>query len=264
MVCKASLAICGIILFIHGYRCCVILVNFPLLFQTLNGASPRCSIVKIALTNKSQPMLHPKISVIIPTTHNRKPFNERILNMYIQQDYINKELLWDYEEGTIGEKRNRLCARATGEVIIHMDSDDSYRPDWITKSVEALISSDADIVGLERFHMIRESDQAIWKFYYPGPTYLSGATMVYHKKYWEAEPFQNIMSPEDIYFLLVRKVKPKIFPHDYIDGFMATIHEGNTCRKTLDNPVYTRLSVEDEESVLSKWGLLKGLGPSGK
>lgn len=209
-------------------------------------------------------MINPKVSVIIPTTHNRKPFNERILNMYIQQDYINKELLWDYEEGTIGEKRNRLCARATGEYIVHCDSDDFYRPDWITKSVQALLNSNADITGLEKIYFIRESDQAIWHYHYPGINYLSGATMVYHKRYWEAEPFQDVQFPEDTLFLVGRKVPPNIFAHDYIDGFMAAIHEGNTCRKTLSNPVYTRLSVEDEESVLSKWGLLKGLGPSGK
>lgn len=207
-------------------------------------------------------MNNPKVSVIIPTTHNRKPFNERILNMYIQQDYINKELLWDYEEGTIGEKKNRLCARAIGEIIVHMDSDDMYQPDWITRSVQALTNSNADIAGIERLYFIRESDHAIWQYHYPGINYIAGATMVYHKRYWEAESFQNIQFPEDTLFLVGRKVPPKIFAHDYIDGFMATIHEGNTCRKTLSNPVYTRLSVEDEESVLSKWGLLKGLGPS--
>ncbi len=208
-------------------------------------------------------MILPKVSVIIPTTHNRKAFNERILNMYIQQDYVNKEILWDYDEGTIGEKRNRLCARAIGEVIVSFDSDDFYRPDWITKSVQALLNSNADITGLEKFYMIREEDQAIWRYHYQGRQYISGATMCYRKKYWEAEPFPNIQSPEDIHFLLVRKVPPIIHVHDYIEGFMASIHDNNTCKRRVGSVEYTRLSVEEEQGVLDSWGI-KNCCPGGE
>lgn len=85
------------------------------------------------------------VSVICPTTHDRN--NELIKEIFEAQDYPNKELIFDYNEGSIGLKRNRCIDVSSGEIILHFDSDDWYAPDYITKSVNHLIESKAQIMG---------------------------------------------------------------------------------------------------------------------
>lgn len=52
---------------------------------------------------------------------------------------------------TIGDKRNHLCAAATGEVIAFFDDDDHYAPDYIRRMVDGL--GDADLVKLAGWYV---------------------------------------------------------------------------------------------------------------
>jgi hypothetical protein len=49
---------------------------------------------------------------------------------------------------SIGEKRNRLVQRATGEFIVQFDDDDYYAPDYVQTMVATLVARDADLINL--------------------------------------------------------------------------------------------------------------------
>lgn len=194
-----------------------------------------------------------KVSVITPT-RQRTEMLEKCIAQFNAQDYPNKEMIiafndretYDYlgsleykptdnvfpldvvkENPTIGYLRNEACKFAKGEIILHMDDDDFYATDWITQSVESLISSGGDIVGLINAYFYRHPDK-LW-LYKPTRTMIPvilGATMCYWKKTWERGHFPNISKGEDTSFY--NKVAQKPFAHDYKDGFVAMIHGRNT------------------------------------
>lgn len=165
-----------------------------------------------------------KVTVITPTTHDRANMNRRITDLMQAQDYPAFEHLYDFSDNPIGTKRNILCARAEGDIIIHADSDDYYAPDWITRSVEHLLSSGADITGLKRAYFY-EPGKNLWQYNYTGSQgYVIGATMCYKRSWWEQNPFKDFQVGEDLKFCVHANVKA----HDYINGFYASIHNQNT------------------------------------
>lgn len=171
-------------------------------------------------------MISPKVSVIIPCS--RPDEVPQILELYHAQDYPNKEVIINTADLTIGAKRNALCYSATGDIIIHFDSDDYYTPDWISRSVKALIDSKADLTGLKDAYFYN-TQTYIGKLYQYSmhPLYCVGATMCYWKKTWERNKFnEHVKTGEDAIFAANSGI---IHNHDYIDGFTATIHGQNTC-----------------------------------
>jgi len=169
-----------------------------------------------------------KVSVIVPTTIDRAAMNGRICGIYDSQDYNHKQLILDTSSGSIGDKRNRLCGECNGDIIIHMDSDDIYTPDWISKSVAALIESKADIVGLSSCYFHKTDTNQIFSFDRQENTqlYMPEATLCYWRKTWERNPFPDTSAGEGLAFLANGG---RLYAHGYKDGFLATIHGANTC-----------------------------------
>ena len=199
--------------------------------------------------------MNPLVTVIVPTTHERKSYNEAILNNFIQQDYLSKHIIFDYREGTIGEKRNRLCHKAVGDIIVHGDSDDLYAKNWITKSVEALLESEADIVGLSKCHFYDPIQDRAYEYNHAGnPTsYLVGATLCYRKSFWERNPFADFQVGEDALFCTGSVGRrATLFNHGYQEGFLASIHPNNTSPRVLDNAINYRMCSEEEKEVIVK------------
>jgi len=166
-----------------------------------------------------------KVTCITPTTHNRALFNERISRIFNEQDYADKEHIFCYDEGTVGEKRNTCCKNANGDIIIHMDSDDLYATDWISKSVKALLDSGAHMVGLKSAFFYQSGTQLFSYDYKGGQPYVCGATMCYLKNVWQRSPFRYVSEGEDLYFCMGKR----IMPHNYKEGFTAILHDNNTC-----------------------------------
>lgn len=164
-----------------------------------------------------------KVTVITPTTHSRKAWNDRVPKIIEAQDYPDIEWLVCYDDVPIGMKRNSLVAAATGDIICHVDSDDYYSPDWITKSVEALVNSNAELTGLSSAYFAKNGK--LLDYTYTGKMpYVCGATMCYWRSTWEKRKFKDINSGEDTMFCEGRKV----FAHDYKTGFLANLHDNNT------------------------------------
>ncbi len=127
------------------------------------------------------PKNHVKVSVITPT-FEREQFLPNILACFLSQDYPNLEwLILDdsrqpaeclkdlhhpnvcYEHASnrlsIGEKRNQLVARASGELIAHFDDDDFYAPDYISTMVAQLQRRDADLLNLRGWFLFDRRTQ---------------------------------------------------------------------------------------------------------
>lgn len=191
------------------------------------------------------------VSVIILTSQDRKEMFERCIAMYRAQDYENKEVIIVNDEGytryrstlsaeaswginepkkTIGAKRNIgvQVASADSKIIIPMDDDDLYLPDWITSSVNALIKSGADIVGLSSCYFHNTATNAIHSFDRNpnAQLYMPEATLCYWRKTWERNPFPDTSAGEGMAFLANGG---RLHAHGYKEGFLATIHGSNTC-----------------------------------
>lgn len=205
----------------------------------------------------------PAVSIICPTIESRKHLRQRVEFMADYQTYPILELLFDKEPGTIGEKRNRLCDRAKGDVIIHMDDDDLYATYWIEVSVAELIKKESDMVGLSNacFTDI-EDNYATWEYKYgiSDKPFVLGATMVYWKETWRKHPFEHRNTGEDVKFQRARHEPINIVPHNFKEGFLATIHEGNTCKRIVECVDYTRLEEEKEKEIKHLWEKLVAIG----
>lgn len=179
------------------------------------------------------------VSIVTPTTYDRAIFNERIANIGKSQDYPNiVEHLFDYSDNIIGTKRNNLADNAIGDIIVHMDSDDYYAYDWVSKCVHELQQNPtADIVGLSQFY-------ATGGFKYVGSNNSKtvwGATMAYRKTFWKSNNFKDIQVGEDYMFCK----KANVIINPYINGFLATIHSGNTSPKNTTNSAWVSLCHKD-------------------
>lgn len=167
----------------------------------------------------------PKVSIITPTTHNRDKYNDLCAEYARKQDYSGEiEHLWDYDEGSIGEKLNRLCKRATGEIIIRFDSDDFYSREWVSISVAHLLLTGAEITGISSAYFFNPYG-ACYKYSYRGRRpHVLGGSMCFTKKAWENEKFKHISNGEDYYFAFYKKC----VVHQNIHHFCALVHSNNT------------------------------------
>lgn len=99
--------------------------------------------------------MKPKLSILIPSTNDRRTFNERIyyilkwqIELFSLEDDV--ELLFNFEDGTIGAKRNELVRKAKGEAMAFVDSDDlvcdgylKHGMDFVNSGMDA-----ASLIGL--------------------------------------------------------------------------------------------------------------------
>lgn len=202
-------------------------------------------------------MNQPFVSCIMPTA-NRQQFLPYAIEYFLQQDYQNSELII-LDDGTessqsvipedpriryfyddyvqlLGTKRNFCCEQARGEIIIHLDDDDWYEKDWISREVEALQSSDADITGLSDVNFFLNDSNQHWEFRdEPGlKPWVYGGTLAYRKSFWEANKFNEMNAGEDNEFIW--RAKAKIQAHEYTAGYLGLIHRDNAGVVPFENP----------------------------
>lgn len=210
-------------------------------------------------------MSKPKVSCIMLTA-NRPNFVELSVGYFLNSDYRDaelviiddgkesvKHLLPDHRRikyffteplGSIGVKRNYACEKAEGEIIMHWDDDDYYPYDWMTRQVKALEESKADIVGLNQILFYSPLMNKFWNYdnKETDPPWLSGATMAYRKSFWEKHPFKDLQIGEDYDYIW--NTGATIYAHDYPNGFIATLHNGNTTLKPFENPKHKKYALE--------------------
>lgn len=172
--------------------------------------------------------------------------------MFIAQNYPAKELCilmdipgytkdmqvenniwqWGIPKASIGAKRNELCEFARGEIILNFDDDDTYAKDWISHSVNSLLTTKADLTGLDSAYFRDTKGQRYQYIYKPGQPYIIGATFCYWKRTWERAPFPDKQEGEDAAFCATAGL---VLPHGYINGFEASIHANNTSKRHISD-----------------------------
>lgn len=176
----------------------------------------------------------PCVLIITPCTKERAVMANRLMGMIRRQHlHYSGQILtaWHWGEGVIGNKRNELINANKCDIVLHMDSDDIYADDWVSKSVNGLIETKADITGLDNAYFYNTRTGKVKEFITPpnAQTYILGATLCYWRKIWERKPFENIQRGEDSKFQANNGI---VLPHKYKEGFIATVHGGNTeCHK---------------------------------
>lgn len=196
-----------------------------------------------------------KVSIITPTL-NREAALPRLYRVFAAQTHRDCELLvlddspqpslffsgladprvryvHSPERLTVGAKRNRLAAMATGDVIMHFDDDDYYAPDYVATMLRHL--GDADFVKLNGWYLYSQTHNAFayWDLtavaahHYrmeserPLDSFHSGAfapaearawgektlmgwgfCYVYRRSAWARSPFADLRHGEDTRFLL--------------------------------------------------------------
>jgi len=202
-------------------------------------------------------MTQPVVSCIMPTG-NRQQFLRYAIDYFLQQDYPNSELII-LDDGTepsqsyvpddqrirytytdyiqlLGTKRNWCCEQALGDIIIHLDDDDWYEKDWISKSVDALLGSDADITGLSDVNFFLNASNQHWDFKDDSTLrpWVYGGTLAYRKSFWETNHFRDMNVGEDNEFIW--RSAAAIVPHNYTAGYLGVIHRESAGVIPFENP----------------------------
>jgi glycosyltransferase involved in cell wall biosynthesis len=169
----------------------------------------------------------PLVSCVMPT-YNRRRFVPQAIDLFLRQDYPNRELiiLDDGEDAvedllpndervryirpaerlTIGQKHNLGCQAARGTIIAHWD-DDVWSAGWrLSYQVAALIEQAADLCGLDNWLKYDPFTGRAWQVVRPpgDEPWMPGNTFCYRKSLWEARPFDERQLGFDIAFLRQR------------------------------------------------------------
>lgn len=93
-----------------------------------------------------------KLSLLVLTVKGREDFLKRLL-LILEPQVIKGEveLLIESSDNSIGNKRNILAGKATGEYSCFIDDDDYVASDYVQKILQA-IESKPDCVGIHLLH----------------------------------------------------------------------------------------------------------------
>lgn len=185
----------------------------------------------------------PLVSCVMPTW-NRRAFIPAAIDCFLRQTYDPRELviLDDGEEPIddlipedariryvfedrrriTGDKRNRVCELAIGELICHWDDDDWSAPDRIAHQVEMLSDSGKPITGFSNllFWDLREKKARIYRSSISG--YVCGTTLCYTRELWQSRHFKSRHESSDNDF--VYPILPLIAASRDTGCMVARIH----------------------------------------
>jgi O-antigen biosynthesis protein len=220
----------------------------------------------------------PLVSCIMPTG-GRRSFVYRALKCFSRQDYDRRELII-VDDGDspvadlarseplvrylrlekplpLGEKRNRACELARGEVIAHWDDDDWYAAHRLTTQVACLQAHGAAVCGPRRVLYFAPDRALAWRYQYPADAYqpwVAGNGMCYRAETWRSRPFDAVAVGEDADF--VRDRPPGTIFADNNDRLLvAMLHGDNSHPKSISLGWQPRPLREIRTLLGADWGL---------
>lgn len=144
------------------------------------------------------------------------------------------------ERRILGDKRNRLCELARGDIIVHWDDDDWHGPDRIARQRAALEASGADICGLEQVIFLSDDGEEAWDYVYRGrERWVCGGSLAYRRAFWESHPFPALRCGEDTNWVFAA-AGARIHTMDAPEIFIARVHDRNTSPKHTQGDPYRR------------------------
>jgi glycosyltransferase involved in cell wall biosynthesis len=198
----------------------------------------------------SRPAQRPKLSIITPTL-NQGQFIERTIRSVLDQGYENLEYLivdggsndetlsiirryedrlaWWVSEPDEGQTDalNKGLARATGEIVAYINSDDYYLPGAFDTAIGTLQGSAASwVAGAARF--VDEHDR-LTEIWHPTPPWMSEST-VKGRHWWALTPW-SVPQPSAFWRReLHREVGPFRSDLDYVfdtEFFLRLVYAGH-------------------------------------
>jgi cellulose synthase/poly-beta-1,6-N-acetylglucosamine synthase-like glycosyltransferase len=185
------------------------------------------------------------VSVITCTI--REDFIENVFQNFLQQNWINKELIiilnkdsmsidkWikraqDYpnirvfqlhEKATLGDCLNFGILKSKYDIIAKFDDDDYYGPNYLTSAMNAFKNEQVSIVGKSSLFIYFKNKKAL--VFVPGEENsfadsVAGATLVFRKEVFDKVPFEKVNRAEDYFFIdQAKKCGYSIFALDHKD-----------------------------------------------
>ena len=206
---------------------------------------------------------------ILVATKNRHIFLENILRNFNRQDYptelmeliigddgdclMEKNIPKDksnikyikFSPISLGEKRNKLCEMATGDIIIFMDDDDYYPEDKVSVYVDELNKSNYLLAGSSIMHVYYTKLNKIYRFGPYGKNHCTCGTLAFKKEYFNNNKFPNVNKAEERLFL--NKYKNNMVQIDTKKAILVIAHMTNTVNKDkfLKYGKITNLTLDD-------------------
>ncbi|MCG8457058.1 MAG: glycosyltransferase family 2 protein [Holophagales bacterium] len=217
----------------------------------------------------------PRVSCLMPTRERRR-FVGRAIAYFLRQTYTDAELLVVEDGGdsvadlippdprvrylridgrlTVGEKRNRSCEEARGEIVVHWDDDDWFAADRLAAQVEPIDAGRADVTALAMRHVLALGERAAphdaARFVaassiqaHPGLTAwscppalharlhyrdLCCGTIAYPRRLWRGRSYPAVDLAEDVGFLETLPPSTRFLRLPREDLFVCVRHGSNT------------------------------------
>lgn len=157
-------------------------------------------------SKSSSKTVYPFVSVCTPT-FNRRPFYPMIIQCFKNQDYPKDRIEWiivddgtdkihdliqdipqvkyfSYEKKmSLGQKRNLMHDKCSGEIIIYMDDDDYYPDDRISHAVETLQNNPPALcAGSSEMYIYFKHIEKMYKCGPYGSSHSTAATFAFRKE----------------------------------------------------------------------------------
>jgi glycosyltransferase involved in cell wall biosynthesis/GT2 family glycosyltransferase len=197
------------------------------------------------------PPRSPLVSCLMPT-RNRRPFVAQAIGYFLRQDYEQRELvvLDDgddrvadlmpadprvryiplNEKLVLGEKRNRACELAHGEIAVHWDDDDWHSPNRLTYQLGELERHGAALCGTAKVLYFEPTARRGWLYESPKTQrrWISG--LCYRMPLWRENRFAHVQVGEDTRFVCNARIGTPLLLPDH-RFFVGVVHAGNTSPK---------------------------------
>ena len=161
--------------------------NISILIPTYN----RPNFVELVFNNLvNQTYPHEHLEVVIDDD-GEKPFIPERYREMVQKSVSPIKMKYIYNPDrrrTIGEKRNRLVQYASYDIVVFMDDDDYYHPQYIKHSYDILTSRNAGLVGSNCMIFCYPTlDFKITAIQTKSKNQIHEATMMMTKKFWKEQ-----------------------------------------------------------------------------
>jgi glycosyltransferase involved in cell wall biosynthesis len=206
-------------------------------------------------------------------TCDRREWVTQAIAYFRRQDYPNRELLV-LDDGehrvadlvppdpriryvaldrrlVLGEKRNRACELARGDVILHWDDDDWQAPHRVRYQVEQLQLHGSALCGPSRALYFDPASAQAWLYDYPaGPrAWVAGNALCYRRELWRENPFPHVQVGEDTRFVWSpRAGAPLVLPDHRF--FAGVVHRANTSQKLTRGSYWHPRPLDEVRSLL--------------
>jgi glycosyltransferase involved in cell wall biosynthesis len=214
----------------------------------------------------------PLVSCLMPT-HNRRRFVAQSIAYFQRQDYEHRELvvLDDGDDRVadlipadpriryvplderlvLGEKRNRACELARGEIVVHWDDDDWHAPHRLSYQVAELERHGAALCGTGKVLYLEPAASRAWLYESPATRrrWISG--LGYRKELWRENRFAHVAVGEDTRFVWNPRIgAPLVLPDHRF--FVGVVHDANTSRKRTTGSSWRKRPLDDVRAVLGE------------